>query len=152
VARVRDTRDYDERDDLAPRFNYKLTDLQAALGRGQLARLDEFIARRRAIAARYRTRLTGLGCGLPADAGARHVYHRFVVTVDRPLEPVIAGLEARGVAARRPVFRPLHRALGLGGYPEAERLWARALSLPCYPTLTDAEVNAVAAALAEALG
>jgi perosamine synthetase len=152
VARVRDARDYDERDDLAPRFNYKLTDLQAALGRGQLARLDEFIARRRAIATRYRTRLAGLDCGLPADAGDRHVYHRFVVTVDRPLGALIADLEARGVGARRPVFRPLHRALGLGGYPEAERLWARALSLPCYPTLTDAEVSAVAAALAEALG
>jgi dTDP-4-amino-4,6-dideoxygalactose transaminase len=151
VARVRDARDYDERDDLIPRFNYKLTDLQAALGRGQLARLDEFIARRRAVAARYRTRLAGLGCGLPADPGGRHVYHRFVVTVDRPLGPLIAGLESRGIAARRPVFRPLHRALGLGGYPEAERLWGRALSLPCYPTLTDGEADAVAAALAAAL-
>jgi perosamine synthetase len=151
VARVRDTRDYDERDDLAPRFNYKLTDLQAALGRGQLARLDQFIARRRVLAARYRGRLAGVAAGLPGDAGGRHVYHRFVVTVDRPLGPLIAALEARGVGARRPVYRPLHRALGLDGYPEAERLWARALSLPCYPTLTDAEADTVATALAEAL-
>jgi dTDP-4-amino-4,6-dideoxygalactose transaminase len=151
VARVRDARDYDERDDLAPRFNYKLTDLQAALGRGQLARLDQFIARRRVLAARYRARLAGVVSGLPGDAGGRHVYHRFVVTVDQPLGPLIAALEARGVGARRPVYRPLHRALGLDGYPEAERLWARALSLPCYPTLTDTEADAVATALAEAL-
>src|SRR5439155_796682 len=47
VARVRDARDYDEREDLVPRFNFKLTDIQAALGRSQLGRLDAFIARRR---------------------------------------------------------------------------------------------------------
>src|SRR5262249_49240562 len=53
VARARDARDYDERAEQAPRFNYKMTDMQAALGRGQLARLDAFIARRRALAERY---------------------------------------------------------------------------------------------------
>jgi len=151
VRRVRDARDYDEREDLVPRFNYKLTDLQAALGRGQLARLDAFVARRRAIAARYRSRLAGVPCHPPDDAGERHVYHRFVVTIERPLAPLIAALQARGIATRRPVYRPIHRALGLGGYPEAERLWATALSLPCYPTLADAEGDAVAAAVAEAL-
>jgi dTDP-4-amino-4,6-dideoxygalactose transaminase len=61
-------------------------------------------------------------------------------------------LRARGVTARRPVFRPLHRALGLDGYPEAERLWSRCLSLPCYPSLTDDEVATVGAAFAGALG
>jgi dTDP-4-amino-4,6-dideoxygalactose transaminase len=152
VRRVRDARDYDERDDLAPRFNYKLTDMQAALGRGQLTRLDAFVARRRAIAGRYRIRLAGAPCAPPPEAGTRHVYHRFVVMVDRPLAPLVAALQTRGVAARRPVHRPLHRALGLGGYPEAERLWASALSLPCYPSLADPEVDRVAAALTEALG
>lgn len=151
VRRVRDARDYDEREDLAPRFNYKLTDMQAALGRSQLTRLDEFVARRRAIAARYRARLGGVPCRLPADPGERHVYHRFIVGARQPLEPLLAGLQARGVGARRPVVRPLHRALGLGGYPEAERLWAESLSLPCYPSLPEADVDAVAAALAEAL-
>jgi dTDP-4-amino-4,6-dideoxygalactose transaminase len=152
VERVRDARDYDEREDLTPRFNYKLTDMQAALGRSQLARLDAFIVRRRAIAARYRAALAGIpGCRPPGELGERHVYHRFVVAVDRPLGPLIAGLERRGVAARRPVFRPIHRALGLDGYPEAERLWTQCLSVPCYPSLTDGEADAVAAALAEAL-
>ena len=152
VARARDARDYDEREDLVPRFNYKLTDMQAALGRSQLVRLDAFIARRRAIAARYRAALAGVaGCRVPADAGARHVYHRFVVAVERPLERVIEHLTRRDVTARRPVFRPIHRALGLDGYPEADRLWEQSLSLPCYPLLTDAEADAVVAALVEAL-
>jgi dTDP-4-amino-4,6-dideoxygalactose transaminase len=151
LARVRDARDYDERDDLAPRLNAKLSDLAAALGRSQLARLDAFIARRRALAARYRERLAGVGCTVPVESGPRHVYHRYVVEVDRPPATVQAALAARGVAARRPVYRPAHRALGLPGFPEADRLWARALSLPCYPTLADAEVDAVAASLREVL-
>ena len=151
VARVRDLRDYDEREDLLPRVNAKLTDLAAALGRSQLARFDAFIARRRAIAARYRARLAGAPCALPPDAGPRHVYHRFVVELERSPAEVQAALQARGVAARRPVFRPAHRALGLEGFPEAERLWRRTLSIPCYPALADAEVDTVAAALREAL-
>ena len=152
AARVRDLRDYDERADLVPRLNAKLTDMQAALGRSQLRRLDAFIARRRAIAAEYRRRLARLGCRLPADVGARHVYHRFVVEVEAPLPPLVEALRTSGVTARRPVFRPLHRALGLDGYPEADRLWSRCLSLPCYPSLTDDEVAAVGAAFVRALG
>ena len=152
VARVRDARDYDEREELIPRFNFKLTDIQAALGRSQLGRLDTFVARRRAIAARYRARLGSVaGCHPPRDRGERHVFHRFVVTIERPLGPLIDDLRERGVMARRPVFRPIHRALGLAGYPEADRLWTQCLSLPCYPSLADAEVDAVGAALAEAL-
>jgi perosamine synthetase len=151
LASVRDARDYDERDDLAPRFNAKLSDLAAALGRSQLARFDAFVARRRAIAARYRERLRGIRCAMPVEGGPRHVYHRFVIEVERPPDAVQASLAARGVAARRPVYRPAHRALGLAGFPEADRLWGRALSLPCYPTLTDGEVDAVASALREAL-
>jgi dTDP-4-amino-4,6-dideoxygalactose transaminase len=152
VARIRDGRDYDERDDLVPRGNAKLTDIQAALGRSQLRRLDAFIARRRAIAADYRRRLADLPCRLPAETGAGHVYHRFVVEVDAPVSSVLGAMHARGVMARRPVFRPLHRALGLEGYPQADRLWNACLSLPCYPALTADEVAAVATALAEALG
>lgn len=152
VARARDTRDYDERTELAPRFNYKMTDMQAALGRSQLVRLDAFIARRRALAARYRAALArARRCRVPPDAGERHVYHRFVVAIEAPLAPVLTHLERRGVTARRPVFRPIHRALGLSGYPNAERLWAESLSLPCYPLLTDEEVDTVATALLEAL-
>ena len=47
--------------------------------------------------------------------------------------------------ARRPVFRPLHRYLGLEGFPGAEEAWARAVSLPIYPSLTDDQVEEVIA-------
>jgi len=152
IARVRDVRDYDERETLAPRTNAKLTDMAAALARGQLARLDAFLARRRAIAARYRALLAGVNARLPVDAGARHVYHRFVLGFDRDPAAVARALGERGVAARRPVFRPAHRARRLDGFPEADRLWAELLSIPCYPALTDDEVERVARALAAVLG
>ena len=151
VERVRQAREYDEQPALVPRVNAKLTDVQAALGRSQIARLDAFIARRRAIAARYRAGLANAPCVLPEDAGAAHVYHRFVVEIERPVDAVIAALETRGVAARRPVFRPLHRAAGDGRYPVADRLWERSLSLPCYPSLADADVDRVVGALREVL-
>jgi perosamine synthetase len=151
VARVRDAREYDEREPLAPRMNAKLTDMQAALARSQLARLDGFVARRRAIAARYRARLARAACRLPADGDRTHVYHRFVIGLERHPAIVQSALAERGVAARRPVFRPLHRALGLHGYPEAERLWSSALSIPCYPALGDADVDRVADAVIGAL-
>ena len=152
VARVRDGREYDERDDLVPRSNAKLTDMQAALGRSQLRRLDAFIARRRAIAAEYRRRLVGVPCRPPADVGAAHVYHRFVVEIEGSVSSVLKAMHERGVTARRPVFRPLHRAIGLPGYAEAERLWNTCVSVPCYPKLTDDEVETVATALVDALG
>ena len=79
------------------------------------------------------------------------MYHRFVVAIESPLTPILAHLERRGVTARRPVFRPIHQALGLSDYPNAERLWAECLSLPCYPLLTDGEADVVATALLEAL-
>ncbi len=151
VARVRDSREYDERDALTPRMNAKLTDMQAALARSQLARLDAYVARRRAIAARYRARLARADCRLPLDAGRQHVYHRFVIGLERDPAGVQAALAPRGIAVRRPVFRPAHRALGLDGYPEAERLWSSALSIPCYPGLTDADVDEVAEAMLGAL-
>ncbi|MBI3827530.1 MAG: DegT/DnrJ/EryC1/StrS aminotransferase family protein [Candidatus Rokubacteria bacterium] len=151
VARARDGRDYDEREDLAPRFNHKLTDMQAALGRSQLARFDGFLARRRSLAARYRAALAGVACELPPDAGEAHVYHRFVVGVRRPVDEVLAALASRGIAARRPVYRPLHRARGESGFPVAERLWATQVSLPCYPLLADADAERVADALRRVL-
>ena len=151
IARVRETRDYDERPTLAPRTNAKLTDMAAALARGQLARLDDFVARRRALAARYRALLARVPARLPVDAGARHVYHRFVLGLDRDPAAVAHALGERGVAARRPVFRPAHRARGLDGFPEADRLWAESLSIPCYPALRDDEVERVARALAAVL-
>ncbi|MFO7976116.1 MAG: DegT/DnrJ/EryC1/StrS family aminotransferase [Candidatus Hydrogenedentota bacterium] len=134
---VRDRRDYDNRDDFIQRYNYKMTDLQAAIGREQLRRLPAFIAARRAIAARYNEAFAGLPVDRPAD-GTEHVYFRYVIGVDER-ERLEGFLGKRGIEAKRPVYRPAHHYLG-GDFPRAERAHRRCLSLPIYPKLVDTDV------------
>ncbi len=151
VERVRDLRGYDERETFRPRFNYKLTDVAAALGLCQLARLDQFLARRRALAAAYDRALAGTPLGLPPRPADRtHMFHRYVVQAGRRAAPILAALGARGIAARRPIFRPLHAYLRLPGFPGAGEAWRGMVSLPIYPTLTRAEAARVARAAREA--
>jgi dTDP-4-amino-4,6-dideoxygalactose transaminase len=145
LAAARDLREYDEKRDDRPRFNYKMTDLAAALGLAQAERLSGFLDRRRAIAAHYRHRLRPVPLRPPPDPPGR-VYHRYVVTGPRAADDYLARLGAAGVNARRPVFQPLHRYFGLAGFPGAEEAWARAVSLPCYPSLTEAELERVVSA------
>ena len=146
LARVRDAREYDERDDLLPRWNYKLTDVQAAIGRVQLSRYEDFIARRRAIAAAYSQRLASTGLGLPQEPpGGRHIFHRYVVRLPEGVDAdeAVQALDAKGIGARRPIYRPLHRLLGESGFPGTEEAWARHLSLPIYPSLTEGEIERI---------
>ncbi len=136
---ARDRRDYDNRDDFVVRYSYKMTDFQAAMGLVQLERLPEFIARRRAIAARYREAFEGLPLRLPNPEG--HVFFRYVVaTPDR--DALQAHLAQCGVAAKRPVYRPGHHYLG-GDYPQAEKAHRESLSLPIYPALLETDATRV---------
>jgi UDP-4-amino-4,6-dideoxy-N-acetyl-beta-L-altrosamine transaminase len=145
-------------------FNYRMTDIQAALGLSQLRRLDEFVARRRVLAARYETLLRDLPLVLPAQASSGvSAWHLYPVWID----------EARSGTSRRAVFEAL-RAAGIGvnvhyipvhlqpdfrqyGYragdfPNAERYYAGAVSLPMFYSLGSDEQETVAAALRAALG
>jgi dTDP-4-amino-4,6-dideoxygalactose transaminase len=153
VHRVRDLRGYDERETFRPRFNYKMTDLAAALGLCQLGRLDGFLARRRALAAVYDRALAGAPVGLPPRPPDReHALHRYVVRVRHRggAGPVLSALAARGIAARRPIFRPLHALLRAAGFPGGTDAWRTMVSLPIYPSLPAAQARRVARALREA--
>jgi perosamine synthetase len=136
---VRDLRDYDEKADYRVRYNYKMTDLQAALGISQLKKLPFFIERRRIIADRYRRLLETVGLSPPfVPEGCGHVFYRYVVLMEQADE-FLAWMNRRGVECRRPVFRPLHHYLGLAGYPCTEQVHRRVVSIPINPSLTDAE-------------
>lgn len=145
---------YYEQHDLG--FNYRITDLQCALGTSQLRRLDAFVSRRRAIAAAYDAALDGLP-GVtprrspPRSAGSVHLY---VVAV--PAErrrAMVEALLADGIGVNvhyLPVYRhPYYRATGFAGTRRegAEAFYAGAISLPCFPDMTDADVARVVAAL-----
>jgi len=151
---VRDHRSYDEKENWRPRYNYKMTDMAAALLRVQLGRLPQFLARRRAIAQRYAAhwqqheRLR-----LPLQSDHAHVHYRFVAAAQVPLQPLLDRLRERGVGARRPVYRPLHRYLDLPDrdYPKATQWFEQCLSLPVYPSLSDDEVERVIGVVDEEL-
>lgn len=152
LARVRDLRDYDKRPDYRLRYNYKMTDLAAALGISQLRRLDGFVSKRREIAAYYTARLSGANCSPPErPAGASPAYYRYVTLVDGDASRIISRLETEGIAAAQPVPQPLHVWTGQTGFPAADEALRRAVSLPIFPGLTPGEVEHVALSTSQAL-
>mgnify|MGYP001576295368 CR=1 FL=1 len=136
-------------------YNYRLTDIQAALGVSQLARLEDFLARRRAIAARYHEKLAGLPLVLPYQHPDCHSsWHLYVIRVPaakgRSRDQVMAGLRQAGINANVhyiPVHtQPYYRKLGFrhGDFPQAEAYYAEAISLPMYYGLSDDDQDTIA--------
>lgn len=142
LHKIRESRDYDGRSRHQARFNYKMTDLQAALGRVQLRRLRSFVRARRSLAQRYLQELAEGPWDLP-ESERFHVYYRFVIRPHRNAGRLLSQLMKQGVEARRPVFKPLHRYLGLEGFPGTDESYRRAVSIPLYPALTKAEIEYV---------
>lgn len=125
-------------------FNFKLSDLHAALARLQLGRLGEFLARRARLAGSYRAALRDAPVALPTAAtDGEHAWFRFVVRLqDQDIDAVLAAAERHHVACRRPVGR-LVAGLDLTQLPGCREAWRKACSLPLYPALTAAEAEAV---------
>ena len=143
LEKIRDLRDYDEKDDGRLRYNYKLTDLQAALGLAQLRKLPALIGRRRVIAGQYDEDLREYSLSVPVCLPNReHIYYRYVIRTERLAGLLGAGGDA-GISYRRPVFKPLHHYLGMAGYPETDAAFLRTVSLPIYPSLSDREVKTI---------
>jgi len=150
LAKARDLRDYDKRESFAPRFNYKMTDLQGALGCSQLEKLESFLGQREALAGVYNEQLATLPCTLPISQEGR-IYYRYVVSIKGNITALIQTLVNIGIEVARPVYRPLHRYFDLEDYPGAEMAWNSHVSLPIHPSLTSQDVHRVCQALQQAL-
>lgn len=142
---------------LALGLNYRMTDMQGALGVSQMTRLEPFIARRRELVARYDARLAALPVQRPVgDAGGSlSAWHLYPVMVDPAIRrQVFDGMRAAGVLVNVhyiPIHtQPYYRDLGFaaGDFPEAERYYAGAISLPMFPALSDADQDHVIDTLA----
>jgi UDP-4-amino-4,6-dideoxy-N-acetyl-beta-L-altrosamine transaminase len=143
-------------------FNFRMSDLQAALGLSQLAKVADFMAARRSRARRYGARLTGLPLQLPPESD-RSAWHLYPVRLD-PARTAITRrelfdrLRANGIEAHVhyiPIHtQPYYRSLGFapGDFPQAEAWYEHCLSLPIYPSMTDQEQDIVVEALEGALG
>jgi len=133
-------------------YSSRLDDLQAALLRVKLGRLEAWTAARRRIAARYHDALAGLPLTLPIEREpARHVYHLYTIR-HRQRDALAKTLSQLGVgtAVHYPIAVPGQPMFGLPAerqWPEATRASREVLSLPCYAELTDDEVNQVARAV-----
>jgi aminotransferase EvaB len=139
-------------------INARLDEVQAAILLVKLARLDDAIARRQAIAARYEAALAHTSVGLPRTrSGHTHVYHLYVCRhPDR--DRILAEMERHDVWLTVSYPSPLHlmpayRRLGYaaGDFPEAERAAREIFSLPMYPSLGTAQQDAVCRALGQVL-
>jgi len=140
-------------------WNYRLTDLQAALGVSQIERLSEIVARRNALAERYDKLLMDFPVTLPGrQAQALSSFHLYVVRVAPDHHRrIFEGLRDGGIGVNLhyiPVhLQPYYRALGheAGDFPEAEQYYREAISLPLYPGLTEAMQDRVVARLRQEL-
>jgi UDP-4-amino-4,6-dideoxy-N-acetyl-beta-L-altrosamine transaminase len=145
-------------------FNYRMTDIQAALGASQLNRLDHYVERRNVLAGHYDAALRGLPLKLPTvQAENRSAFHLYVIRLKLDCirsthREVFDHMRRRGIGVNlhyAPVhLHPYYRDLGFtpGQQPEAEAYGQSAMTLPLHPTLTEPQQRDVVTALKDALG
>lgn len=144
-------------------YNYRITDIQAALGLSQLARIDAWIDRRHQLADRYDAALANLPLRLPRRVpGGRSALHLYIVRLDpahtkKDRREVFEALRARGIGVNVhyiPIhLQPDYRRLGFraGMFPRAETYYRDCISLPMYASLTDAQQDEVIRVLHDVL-
>lgn len=144
-------------------FNYRITDIQAALGASQMRRIDEFVTRRNALAHRYNELLKDLPVTLPwQHPDTYSAYHLYVIRlklkeIGKTHRQVFEALRKADIGVNLhyiPVHtQPYYRNLGfkIGDFPEAEKYYEEAISLPLYYGLTKEEQDFIAGKLGELL-
>lgn len=141
-------------------YNYRMTDLQAALGVSQIQRLDDYVSRRHEIAARYNRELSDLPLTLPMQVEYGHsAYHLYVIRLMldaiAPLThaQVFHAMRDQGIFVNLhyiPVHtQPYYQAMGFswGDFPNAEAYYKNSISIPMFPTMTDDDQTQVIKAL-----
>ena len=144
-------------------FNYRMTELQAALGVSQMNRLDDYVAKRHELARRYNELLADLPVTIPwQHADSYSAFHLFVIRLQlgaivRTHRQVFEAMREAGIGINLhyiPVHtQPFYRNLGFqkGDFPEAEKYYSEAISLPLYPLLSAEEQERVVTVLRQCL-
>lgn len=148
-----------------PGYNYRLSDINAALGLSQLRKLDGFVAKRRALRTRYQELLDGLGPHVAMQrvaSGCNPAWHLAVALIDfaalgTTRTEVMNALKERGIGTqvhyipvhRQPYYANRYQTKSL---PGADAYYARCLSLPLFPAMAETDVDRVVAELSEVLG
>ncbi len=150
---AKDLVSYDNREDYRIRYNYRMNNMEAAMGRVQLEKLDDLIDRRRELAKNYLSALQEAPVGLPVDrTEGNHVYHRFVIGSGPMDRHVMENYFAeRDIEIKGPVYKPLHRYARLSDekFPNTTSAFRQNVSLPIYPELTNEEQQEIIETLFE---
>ena len=144
-------------------YNYRMTDIQAALGLSQLKRLDSYVSRRQILAERYDQLLAKFPIILPFQHEDNYsAFHLYVIRMKKESSQlnhmqVFEFLRDKGIGVNLhyiPVHtQPYYKHMGFkdGDFPQAESYYKEAISLPLFPTMTESEQDMVVTALSEAL-
>jgi len=152
IERVRDVTDYDQREKYKVRFNFSMTDFQAALGISQLGKYSNFLKKREEIAAVYDDAIQGHL--KKQESHGKRVYYRYVVKVKEPVK-WIKEFSDNEIKIINPLERKelLHRYLGLDpkDFPRSEKIVQQTISLPIYPSLKQEEIEKITDTLGKCL-
>ena len=149
AATLRALRNCDESDPFPGAFNFKMSDIGAALACAKLKNLQEAIGQREKIAARYDEAFGRASFRLRA-CQRQPACFRYLLEIDGKVDDFLAQAESQGVVCRRPIWKPLHHSIG-GYCPHTERLEKTLVSVPIYPGLEQEEVETVCKTLSALL-
>ena len=142
MDRLQDITKIDHREKAGESYNYKMSDMQAALGLSQLERLDEFIEKRRAAAKKYNELFSNseIDFQLP-NIDKENVFFRYIIKHSHS-DHLINNVNKRGVDCSRPVYKPLHSYFNSDAhFPNTANAFKQAVSVPIYPNITEQEIE-----------
>ncbi|HDP69145.1 MAG TPA: DegT/DnrJ/EryC1/StrS family aminotransferase [Candidatus Marinimicrobia bacterium] len=150
---LRDLREYDEKDNLIPRMNAKMSDLTAAIALSQFKKLPEFTEIRRRILEEYKN-ILGEYMILPAQNPnlRSNLFRCVAIHPDHNADQLIQTAKAEEVNVRKPVFKPLHSYLPGITLKNTEDAWQKQISIPLFPDLNASEIETVLNFLQKIMG
>ncbi len=158
VSLARELRDYTGHLEFRVRYNYKMTNIAAAMGIVQLGKLNDFIKKRRILARLYTTLLKEQpNLVLPNydERTINPVFYRYIVKLpNSDVELVRCKMKERGISCGKGVLQPLHKLLGLPAekFPVSEKLAQDVISLPLYPSLNEEDIQYIIGEFIDILG
>lgn len=137
------------------KYTYRMTNMQAAIGRTQLSQLGNFIKRRKQITSAYGKAFSGMNIELPRQFTERsHVFHRYMIKIKHDIIIFMSECYRRGVKVKQPIKpHPLHKYLNLPArmFPNTEHIMKSAVSIPIYPSITDKEIEFIVTVINKSL-